>query len=248
MSIPSGRNNTLVAESDLQAAYAALDERLLSIKNNKDPLLQECVASLQKNLDRIVQPISDEAFHVYVKRNNNDDDGMDETTTAPAARAVDDDEEYDEEDLLDPEALQRVKELREAARAQAASVQAVRRQVLDQAVELAQRQVRHWLGKQQAAETQDATTVVDETTAQRVREMQASLVHLRAALERQTKELPRHLSGLQETVAVVEESLNRPALTQTDQAIREREEDAVVVDLQPEERSPEALIADFLGQ
>ena len=271
-SISSGRNNTLVAESDLQAAMQGLEERLKrslskyddgdavpSDNQNTRRLLQECGNSLKRNIERIVQPVTDEAFHVFVKRNddNDEDDG---TKTEDAGDSYEttneEEEEYDEEDLLDPEAVQRVKELRQKIRAQAASVQKVRQEVLEQAVTIGQRQVHLWLGKygdSSKAQAEIEVAALDTTRSRKqVDEMHESVANMVTALHEIGKEIPDKLSSLQETVAAIEKSLSRKeegTLSQTERAILSRDED-VAMGLMNEvsDISPEKRLANFLGQ
>ena len=271
-SISSGRNNTLVAESDLQAAMQGLEERLKrsiskyddgdavpSDNQNTRRLLQECGNSLKRNIERIVQPVTDEAFHVYVKRND-DNDKDDGTKTEDAGDSYEttneEEEEYDEEDLLDPEAVQRVKELRQKIRAQAASVQKVRQEVLEQAVTIGQRQVHLWLGKygdSSKAQAEIEVAALDTTRSRKqVDEMHESVANMVTALHEIGKEIPDKLSSLQETVAAIEKSLSRKeegTLSQTERAILSRDED-VAMGLMNEvsDISPEKRLANFLGQ
>jgi len=289
-SVVDHRSNTLVAESDLHALLEAMDERMeelltkvsSSTNNPLDPAaerqreyLLQCRDSLRQNIGRIVEPISDEAFHMYrvqASKNNNESslpiinasihaNGNDEKVESVVEHDEkeeendddDDDYEWDEEDLLDPQALQRVRELRQEARTQAAHVQAIRNEVVQKALDLAERQVQ-LLRRRQAPKIGPRVEALSTASAEgdtngsnenedsvpqrsaayvqvsnKVSEMHRTLSQLSSSLEKQAKEIPQTLICLQETVSVVEESLSRRqqptlSLSQTEQAILRREE------------------------
>jgi len=259
------RSNTLVAESDLHALLEAMDERMeelltkvsSSTNNPLDPAaerqreyLLQCRDSLRQNIGRIVEPISDEAFHIYraqASKNNNESslpiinagihaNGNDEKVESVVEHDEkeeendddDDNYEWDEEDLLDPQALQRVRELRQEARTQAAHVQAVRNEVMQKALNLAERQVQLLRRRQPVPKNgplsttsaegdtnginEDEDTVPQRSAAyvqasNKVSEMHRTLSQLSSSLEKQAKEIPQTLICLQETVSVVEESV-----------------------------------------
>ena len=217
-------------------------------------LLQECGNSLQRHIERIVQPVTDEAFHVYIKHNddNEKDDGMDKDESGEGTESmIDEEEEYDEEDLLDPEAMQKVQELRQHIRAQAASVQQVRQEVLEQAVAVGQRQIHLWLGESNNDSGQESSIVAKLDTKvpqEQLEEMHESLAKLSAALRDIQKDIPDKLRSLQETVAVIESNLSKEeegTFSQTERAILSRGEDVAM--LSKDEVTPEQRLASFLA-
>lgn len=266
----------MVAESDVEAAYQAMDQRMqrsiskCGVDNQEQHrLLQECHNNLRRNIERIVEPVSDEAFHVYVKRN---DDAENAVAKAEAEEEndddmeydeEDDDTEYDEEDLLDPEAIRRVQELRQQIRSQAASVQAIRNQVLDQAIVLGQRQVNFLQGSgKDDGGSSPSVPLVDTTRPQeQLKEMQESITNMVVTLDKAQQDIPDKLASLQETIAVIEENLRKTeegTLSQTEQAILRHDEDTTeegAIDLMQDSSSnnnnnkpPERRLASFLGQ
>ena len=73
MTIPRPRDNNFVAESDLQAGIEALKNKLSEkIAASSDPvlrqLLADCSLSLTANIQQLVQPVADDAFHIYLAR------------------------------------------------------------------------------------------------------------------------------------------------------------------------------------
>jgi len=223
-------HNNLIAESDLAAALQAADDRLLRVmaQHPTNTLLEPCRVSLARNIQRIVQPVTDEAFHVYKSQQTKSQtaaavaNGSTEHSTATAPQ------EIDEADLLDRVALERVQALRETVRLQAAQVNQLQCQVTDQAVDVAARQVQLWVGRNNNAADNDAneensTIEILATDADTVQQMQASLKNMQTALHQTDRNLPVKLASLQQTIHTVETNLQKSSMSQTEQAIRSRE-------------------------
>lgn len=226
-SVAGQRNNNLVAESDLEAACEAIDRRLASTRIGRHdnaeqlPVLLEAIGTnLKAHLERVVQPLDDEAYHVYVHRCLKG--GDDVTPTNNKATTVEENE-FDEQELIDEDALKRVQELRQQVREQATKVQLVRDAVLEKAVDLAERQVRVWMGPNEPEKVAESS--VDENVLRsKVSEMQVSLSTMKEALDKTLVALPGKLQSLQETVTTIEESFKKkPMLSQTEQAIISRD-------------------------
>jgi hypothetical protein len=265
--IPAARNNNLVAESDLTSALQALEQRFEAKiaaaaaasdgasddcdtahlehhqqqKMQLQQLLKDCQNSLSTNIQRIVQPVSDEAFHTYVyqqQQTNNNDENADENSSNQTkeasltkSKSVQEQPVWDEDDLMDPVALERVQELRRQVRTEAAKVQTQQQAVLAKAVAVAERQVQLLVrtnrnknkpneGDQLASGSQNE--VPPESVA-KIQEMQTCLSGMMTALQQTEQDLPDKLTSLQDTVATIEASFAKPNLSQTEQAIRARE-------------------------
>lgn len=244
----NNRNNTLVAESDLAMAIEAINERLsLALKSHQDEnqcqILRECASSLRSNINRLVQPLTDEAFHTFVSSSYND--------KAPGASVFE--KVYEENEIVDEEALKKVQELRRTAREHASQIHSLRQSVLQDAVELAEQQVNQLVSNS----SQEAQRVVKldtnsgeavEKATSRLEEMTTTMMQLQTALEKASKELPQELSSLSETVQAVEEKMasEQQPLPKTEAAIRSRGEQ-LVLDVQTCS-SPEARLVSFLNQ
>lgn len=282
-SIPNGRNNTLVAESDLHAAYTAmegwLDQRLSGVDDDSSTMMQQqrqqqqqqqrlfqdVVNSLKGNLDRIVQPISDEAFHALLFASKNGDFPTTEHekvgTNSDKKQNNNEEEErkdvdFDEEELLDMDAFQRVKELREAARRQAARVVSIRTKVLREAVSRVEQNLEQWrctttrnLSEEELPMTTSYSDVVSVQLEGKVDEMQTALNQLRETLAVQSREIPRQLARFQDTVSTVAENLQRVP-NQTDLAIQEREVPLIDLDaiLPPVDPTDSCLAAELVAR
>jgi hypothetical protein len=285
--IPAARNNNLVAESDLTSALQALEQRFeakiaaataaadsacdgasddydTAILANQQKLqlqqlLKDCQNSLSTNIQRIVQPVSDEAFHTYVYQtasNNNNDENADENTKeASLTKKVStkqEDPEWEEDDLMDPLALERVQELRRQVRTEAAKVQTQQQAVLAKAVAVAERQVqllvrtnRNKNKKNEGNTNQSANEVPPESVA-KIQEMQTCLSGMMTALQQTEQDLPDKLTSLQDTVATIEASFAKPVLSQTEQAIRAREPSSSSSGANAATLEPAARLANFL--
>ena len=159
--VPGARHNNLIAESDLTVALAALQNHLQAKAEGatsvtEQQLLQDCARSLSAKLTQTVQPLDDEAFHVYLARYKDDmltcpTDGAAATNKKAAAdsakqNATETTVMFEEEELVDQAAVAHVQELREQVRAQAATIQTLRASVLDRSVAVAERQLKLWMG------------------------------------------------------------------------------------------------------
>jgi len=243
--IPEGRNNTLVAESDLQAAYDAMNERIeRSIQ--KDPanadILRQCVASLQRNLARVVQPVADEALHRYIFEMNHKDEDEENMDASTKELTIDD---FDEEELIDPKAIAQLREARTKAKEQAARVVAIRQEVLDKAAELAQLQLSLHDGEEIAPVQQQDSQELRNAKG-RLDKVKSSLHDLAGQIEKKSSVIPTQISALQETCEVVEKAMQAKE-TGTDKAIRQTDD---LIDLQPgdNEVGAEERLASFLNQ
>lgn len=255
MTISTGRNNNLVAESDLQAGIAALrakfDAKIAAAAANDDTvqcqLLADCSRSFTAKLQQIVQPISDEAYHVYLSRFNDDmvtcpavageeNDVLPAASSRKSSRKTStvDEFEFDEEALVDQAAAVRVQELREAIRAQASTIQSLRAATLDRAVAVAERQVQLWSSSQTRAKapppsSSDASALLEQHR-DAIEKMKASLSSMQAALQETGSVLPAKLRSFQLTLQEIERSLDKSGgSSKIEQAIYSREEQIIAM-------------------
>jgi len=224
----------MVAESDYQAALEALQRPLApQVKipsTNKDPsqaepdiraiqeaalLLQDaCRTSLCQNLQRVVQPLSDEAYHTYVYQlTKGEDEELDNLNglDQPVDNSTDDDDVlFDDEDLLDTQCLKNVQALRAQVREQAQRVKALQTSVLQHSVDLAARQVQVWNTTKEFDANKSMGTDEDAVDNQPchslLEEMEASLQEMTAALQTAQTQVPTKLATLRETIAVIEKA------------------------------------------
>ncbi|GKY91034.1 hypothetical protein MPSEU_000076200 [Mayamaea pseudoterrestris] len=224
-SVPSKRNNNFVAESDYLAALAAIDARFDTTRIRpvvEDPrvawaLINAAKQSLPANLARVVQVVSDEAYHVYKHQmsggNKSRENSIDKELPATDA-AASHDFRFDESELIDPDTLTKVQALRKQVREQSAAVTVLRASVLDRSVRLAERQVHLWQ-QQYPVDTSSnddeskSEHVGDADTAvyhEAVQEMASNLQTMLVALEETMAHVPKSIASLQETTLAIQQN------------------------------------------
>lgn len=262
--------NNLVAESDLQACLKSMKSSLEDPKwqhqndENGATLLQSAHVSLTSHVTRLVEPLSDEAYHQHVKRNIVQDDDDDESVDQVSDEEEDviSDVEFEEEELVDQEVLQRARALRQQVREASERVGKLRASVTERAVSVAQREATLLVGPPRVAlEPFDA-----QATAQRLQsysgeksdklvEMEESLKNLTTSLEEMQDKVPDTMETLQETIDTIQmhmamEEEGTQSLSQTERAIRSRSNEGPSQSSQDDgaNAAPEARLGFFLGQ
>ncbi|GAX16078.1 hypothetical protein FisN_20Hh246 [Fistulifera solaris] len=241
------RNNTLVAESDLDAAASAINlcfEKEMSklqdaltddeAARHYVQLLTACRDSLLSHIERVVEPVSEEAFFQFV---NNEDPSKSEglqlkskkqdkqsLTTNSDARY-----EFDVEDLIDEQASLRARELRKSARDEARQLQDLRIAVIDRATSLAKRQVDVLTNhpENNSAQIENVSSALLQKVSN---EADAKLNDIREQVSVLCSSLQKHaqngvassVSSLDETVSNVRHGLEMQINSKTSQAILER--------------------------
>lgn len=184
--------NNLVAESDLQVALAAIRNTIEQDATVPKELAQSLQESLLANIQRVVQPVTDDAFEQYVSRfetNENEDP---------------------DSSLVDQVAVDRLKELREQVRQEAARVQKLQQA----AMETPQ------LQQTKLTVPTPAKPVIDTSSSQKqLEEMQQALQDMQVALKSTQTAIPKELTLLQQSMQAMESDLGR-SLSQTEQALQ----------------------------
>jgi hypothetical protein len=263
--VAAARNNNLVAESDLDAALHAVDRHLHNHGRVGKGTLDETTrlalqASLHAHIQRIVQPVTDEAFHLYVHRNTLavDQDttttvtGTTDTTCSTATgttidtttRTIPRHDPYGfaESELLDVEALERVQALRTQVRDEAARIHALQTSVLERAAQLASRQTQLQHCVPLAVSNHAFADTNQDERVDKIRVMQQALTTMQQALQQTQQALPTHHTSLQTTITAIEldmDKQNRHGLSQTELAITQREKDT---DMDSAAVHPQALL------
>lgn len=255
ITIPSARNNNLVAESDYYAAMAALQQKIKAPPSTFEhyddhnlaiQLYSDCSNSLCNQIQKIVQPISDEAFHTYLSRFNDKytaappstdhDAGRSDTRTAVA------DVQFTDDELMDHVAMKRVRELRQQVRDQAQRLQQVRQSTLQRAISITERQVEVLLLRSSSSNHQDDSNSdgqVTITTEKLLEHHQSALLQMKESFlnlyesiqSNNNSVLPTQLKNeYQNTIQVIEQGLmHQPLsspnhhLSQIEQAIYRRD-------------------------
>ena len=244
------RNNTFVAESDLEAATRAIDlsfEKEMSKRQDLTDeasrrihlaLLTACRDSLLSHIERVVEPVSDEAFYQFT--NNQDaEESMkslsrrkDTCQSEPESKVDLDD--FDVEDLVDQQASLRARELRKNARDEAQHLRDLRIRVIDRATSLAKRQVEVLTKPEQnniiplTGNEDDSNTLLQQVSDEagaKLSDIRDHVNMLCASLQKQGREsrIAASVSSLDETVSNVRNALENPQDTsKTSQAIHER--------------------------
>jgi hypothetical protein len=228
--VDQGQTNNLVAASDYEAAVQAYHDyfaRKLSMAAD-DPirveLLQACRDSILQQLGLLVQPVSDEAFHVFCHRSNpalveNDDDGASSTT----------DYTFTKEELLDASVATRLKQLRLQVREDAARVQQVQRQMLSDVVAQTQQDLSAHLSLNcSGANEEELDASFFEACRDKITDMEQQFQVLQQTLEQQEQSLPTHLADLQQLIQTVEQALRteQQRLNRVEQALTQDDEPA----------------------
>ena len=170
--IPSARNNNLVAESDYYAAIAALQKKIKEKQSsafvndddltrtnssnlqNQQQLYTDLSNSLCKQIQKIVQPISDEAFHAYLSQYNDSyitrlpakentgiqSGSQDDVGISSSSKVALEDVSFTDEELRDHVAMKRVQELRQQVREKVHGLQELRQSTLQRAISITERQ------------------------------------------------------------------------------------------------------------
>ncbi|GAX28926.1 hypothetical protein FisN_20Lh246 [Fistulifera solaris] len=242
------RNNTLVAESDLDAAACAINRcfekemsKLQDALSDDEAarhyvkLLTACRDSLLSHIGRVVEPVSDEAFFQFVNNEvlskseglqlkPKEQDKQQSVSTNSDARY-----EFDVEDLIDEQAFLRVRELRKSARDEARQLQDLRIAVIDRATSLAQRQV-DVLTKHPNDNSAPIENVSSALLKKVSNEADAKLIDIREQVSVLCSSLQKHaqnsvassISSLDETVSNVRHGLEMQISSKTRQAILKR--------------------------
>ena len=148
--------NNLVADCDLKASLACLEEYSSSKQNENAPLASSTIQSFVQHLQRIVQSVPEaefqaliDAYHygIVVENEEEDDDrrrlsdvsdaSVEEGEASSKQQVVVHNDNFDFEDaeLLNTDALQKAKELRAQVRSAAQEVSSLRDSVLQQVLE-----------------------------------------------------------------------------------------------------------------
>ena len=170
--IPSARNNNLVAESDYYAAIAALQKKIKEKQSstfvndddltrtnssnlqNQQQLYTDLSNSLCKQIQKIVQPISDEAFHAYLSQYNDSyitrlpakentgilSGSQDDVGISSSSKVALEEVSFSDEELRDHVAMKRVQELRQQVREKVHGLQELRQSTLQRAISITERQ------------------------------------------------------------------------------------------------------------
>lgn len=176
-------------------------------------LLTDCSNSLTRKIRQSVQPVSDEAFHAYLARYRDDlisDDPSNENHQQTSTESLKD--EFDEDALIDREAVARVVELRRAVREQVAVVQSLRTQATEQALAEVERQLQHQ--QQQLLDIscnnnkrEDDGVSVAAAAESVLKDHQSAVAELALALQSLTEALVESESVLPAKLGAIETSL-----------------------------------------
>ena len=288
--------NNLVAQSDLQKALDALGEHFenqqtpctmeidgkINNANNfhlttaGNHVLRACSSSLQENLIRMVQAVPDDDFQNALDKHHPPEDlvkkrdqFIPENKDDEKYEVLDQDEfQFEEEDLLDPKAIQQAKELRTKVRFLSESVQKLRRSVIqrasDESVVVENSVVNRKLLNSDDRPGLSLSKKLSDQSRQRLGTslgVDACLVNLCKLLSHPNlAEMPNRTNALQETMDIIEKDTSSTrTLSQTESAIvsrtngQEDETDAHQRDLlsssSPDDnKSPEDRLADFLAK
>lgn len=225
-SLTGKRNNNLVAESDLNAAIAAIQSRQSAENNNTDDdsFLRECRNSLCQNIRRIVQSQTDEAFHTFLyemtKQTENDgssNNNKNITTSQENFPEYD----FDESELLETAALKRVHELRESVRQEANKIQHKRQMVLEKAAHAAQQQMKTIELQQKKTVHLDNTKLLQasQQSQNAMQQLQSVLNNLENSLKTVRSTMPESIANLEGTIHSIQNTVGKKELSQTEKAI-----------------------------
>ena len=212
--IPSARNNNLVAESDYYAAIAALQKKIKEKQSsafvndddltrtnssnlqNQQQLYTDLSNSLCKQIQKIVQPISDEAFHAYLSQYNDSyitrlpakentgilSGSQDDVGISSSSKVALEEVSFSDEELRDHVAMKRVQELRQQVREKVHGLQELRQSTLQRAISITERQAAVLAWRSQIRHSKNAMDSDDHpimTTDQLLEQHQNALIQMK---------------------------------------------------------------------
>ena len=212
--IPSARNNNLVAESDYYAAIAALQKKIKEKQSstfvndddltrtdssnlqNRQQLYTDLSNSLCKQIQKIVQPISDEAFHTYLSQYNDSyitrlsakentgiqSGSQDDVGISSSSKVALEEVSFSDEELRDHVAMKRVQELRQQVREKVHGLQELRQSTLQRAISITERQAAVLAWRSQIRHSKDVMKNDDHpimTTDQLLEQHQNALLQMK---------------------------------------------------------------------
>ena len=250
--------NNLVADSDLRAVLQAIDNKLQEFCKEEMELhkmMQKASVSLQQNLNNIVTAIPSDEYGVYTRENplvEEEEEEIEEEDSVLSEDSI----EYDEEELLDLDALERARGLRCQVREAAARVVRIRQDTTSKAVELAHRKVSLIVGENDSSPTafdvEAFQARLNETDCtEEHEELRRAFNSLSRALEEMEFEIPQKSEALRTTVETIEEGLiKQKSISRTEQAIVSKENEGLANAPVNEmsEMNGEQRLARFLGQ
>ena len=187
--LASQRHNNLVAESDYQAALAAIDNYFSCEAALEEAWETDWKASLKEHLARIVQPLADEAHDTFLFQqlhpNDNDERSQSQHDTSSIDPAL----------LLDPVVQHKVQQLRQQVRTQAQQVQDLRTDVLSM--------VAHHVQRQQQQQTVVCANNTHNDNTTQLQHLQQVLEETHTLLDQQTPLIEQEHVALQDLVASV---------------------------------------------
>jgi len=253
--------NNLVAESDLRAVLQGIENKLLESCKDDDklqPIFQKASASLQQNLNNIVEAIPDDEYGVCTRPTNphvddGDDDEEDDDDEMEDEMAEGSSVEFDDDELLDSDALERARVLRQQVRDVAARVAANREATIALAVSLAQRKAHAIVGDSSDMPPFDAKAFqarLDEATTTPENELAQTLQGLADVLQEMELQIPQKMETLQTTVETIQDALLVKHVSQTEQAIvsRDNEGPEAATNIDLGDVDGEQVLAGFLGR
>jgi len=228
----------------------------------KDKFLSQVHESLKERLYQVANPIPDEDFHQRVRGNilqqlmdeekEQEEQQIEEEEAAFLAemeakeheewmRSVVCNTNYDENELVDAEAVKRAKEMREQVRAMASRMKEQQQAILERAIQLVQREIRLLtedvlLSSSEATDNHDnhnddeqqaQTRELFEARRQNLKTVQSSLLEMTETLYTSINGVvPRNLKDLKDTVNTIEKEFEKKqhpqSLSQTEKAIISR--------------------------
>ena len=236
-------NNNIVAESDYNAVLTLLEERVQqSAQDDSDRaaslLKQKVFESMIYLLTRVTRPVSDEAFHKYCldmenHRNKSTDSVMkdvDESSPTPIEFEMKD---FDDDELLDTYAIDRVHDLRQKVRDQARQVAKVRDEVLTIATSTTKqhmdrlRATRKTSSPSEEEPEENMTEAADAEEIAVVNSMQSALQRTKKQLVAAERKLPVLLDKWQRQMETLKEN-EAWNLSQTEQILRTTTKDTIL--------------------
>jgi len=263
--------NNLVAESDLQACLKGIqsclqDPKYASTEQSDEngsqvltTLLVKAQESLFNRVERLVEPISDEAYHQHLQINIvKDDEEEEDTSDEESEEEALSDDEYHEDELVDQKILQRARVLRQQVREASERVGKLRHSVTGRAVSVAQREAALLVGpptnpgKPYRAEevAQRFEQPFMGTKSEKLVEMEESLKNLSTFLQEMDDKVPDTMETFQETIDTIQTAMEQDpqSLSQTERAIRSRSNEGPSMSQKDSNKAPEARLGSFLGQ
>ena len=230
-----------VLESHVRIALTAIDNTPTNINSSSSDveeqtkmILQDAKESFKSNILSVVEPTNEYPLpyesmirrkrhsHAHTDDDSSSSEEEDEEVSLSSSSL---EEEYDEDELLDQEAVKRVKELRNEMRTSANRISNLKSNVINQLIQKINQEIHKFqqsssLCKEE--EQMDTHSPQQQKEEEELKVMETSLQKLISRLQSIDTQMPDRLDHLQETIQTIQTTLSSSSSSSVDAAISSR--------------------------